>query len=254
MKVLVSLPFLLLYALVAVGICWQKGWHRPGKALLAMTVCVLYLMGTPLASKVLMYLAKVPEPEVHPETLRDRGGQIIVVLGGGSYSSPETGAAEVAGYHSLERVRYAVRLVRISGLPVMFSGIESPALARTFREDYRLNAGRIEDRSRTTEENATMTAKALKGSGIQRIVLVTSAWHMERARMSFEGQGFTVLPAATGFPRVFSDKVGPGLFPRADLFVVNMFGLSELLGQVLYRFKSRSSPAPSPAPSAIPVS
>ncbi len=254
MKVLVSLPFLLMYLLIAVRICWQMDFQRVGKYLLSVVTVMLYFMSTPLASKVLLLSGGMHVPEVQSETLVVRGFQSIVVLGGGTYASPETGPESVAGLYSLGRLRYASRVARISGLPITLSGTETPAMDRTLRIDFGQEARWLETRSRTTAENASMTAQLLQPFGIRRIVLVTDIWHMERARQSFERAGFVVGCAPTGFPRINATSIRGNLIPRTDMFVVNMFGISELLGQALYRFKFSSSPVPSPAPSAIPVS
>jgi uncharacterized SAM-binding protein YcdF (DUF218 family) len=44
-----------------------------------------------------------------------------------------------------------------------------------------------------------MSASLLQPAGIQRIYLVTHAWHMRRARLAFEHAGFKVIPAPTGY-------------------------------------------------------
>ena len=64
-----------------------------------------------------------------------------------------------------------------------------------------------EDRSADTRENATFSASMLKQGGVQRILLVTSAWHMPRAVAAFEGTGLTVVAAPTGFRSPVADDV-----------------------------------------------
>jgi len=61
----------------------------------------------------------------------------------------------------------------------------------------------VEEGSRNTFENAQLSAALLKPAGIERIYLVTHAWHMRRARIAFEHAGFTVIPAPTGFATRF---------------------------------------------------
>ena len=55
------------------------------------------------------------------------------------------------------------------------------------------------DQSRDTAENAEQIRALLARDGIQRIALVTSAWHMPRAAQLFSAAGFTVLQAPTNF-------------------------------------------------------
>lgn len=52
----------------------------------------------------------------------------------------------------------------------------------------------LEDRSRTTEENALFTARLAREHGIQRILLVTSSLHMPRASLMFEDVGIDAIP------------------------------------------------------------
>ena len=55
----------------------------------------------------------------------------------------------------------------------------------------------LEEHSRNTAENARMTQVLLQQRGIRRVLLVTSALHMPRARAHFEAVGLEVSPAAT---------------------------------------------------------
>src|SRR5262249_21592166 len=106
-----------------------------------------------------------------------------------------------------ERMIDAVRLAGLyPSLPVVFTGgpaaffghngPESEAeLARQFFERFNIVPPRLmlEDRSRNTQENATLTAKLLQPKAGQKWVLVTSAFHMPRAKALFEAQGFEIL-------------------------------------------------------------
>jgi uncharacterized SAM-binding protein YcdF (DUF218 family) len=57
----------------------------------------------------------------------------------------------------------------------------------------------LETQSRNTYENALYSQKILQAKGIQRVILVTSAWHMPRAVGVFEHVGLQVIPAPTDF-------------------------------------------------------
>ena len=56
-----------------------------------------------------------------------------------------------------------------------------------------------EDQSMDTGDNARLSATMLKAEGIERIVLVTHALHMPRARQLFAAQGLSVVAAPTDF-------------------------------------------------------
>ncbi|OXC91091.1 hypothetical protein BMR85_007920, partial [Achromobacter sp. KAs 3-5] len=53
----------------------------------------------------------------------------------------------------------------------------------------------LENASRTTYENATLTEDQLKARGIGKVLLVTSALHMPRAMAAFSKQGVEVIAA-----------------------------------------------------------
>jgi len=57
----------------------------------------------------------------------------------------------------------------------------------------------IETVARNTRENAYNSFAILQKEGIDRIILVTHAWHMPRAAREFEQAGFKISPAATGY-------------------------------------------------------
>lgn len=132
--------------------------------------------------------------------------QAIVVLGAGVYrNAPEYGGDTVSRY-ALERVRYAARLARQSGLPLLltggsvFGGDPEAALMRDCLEkEFGVPVRWVETRSRDTGENAALSAALLQAEGIQRIALVSHAWHMRRALPLFENQGLEVIAAPTIF-------------------------------------------------------
>jgi uncharacterized SAM-binding protein YcdF (DUF218 family) len=140
------------------------------------------------------------------------GAAGIVVLGGGI----DKQSALAASPHlndAADRMTETVRLAaRYPSLPVIFSGgsgqffagenQETEAeLARRFFENFGIVPPRLklEDRSRNTAENAMLTAKLLNPQPGQKWILVTSAFHMQRAKALFEAQGFEVLPWPADF-------------------------------------------------------
>jgi uncharacterized SAM-binding protein YcdF (DUF218 family) len=135
----------------------------------------------------------------------------IMVLGGGLEPyAPEYGVSSLQ-HHSLERLRYGLWLGRETGLPVGFSGgvgwsqPEGMPEARVAAQIAASEFGRplkwIEESSRDTRENAGRSVALLKKSGIKHIVLVTSGWHMPRARAAFEA-------AAAGELRIEAAPMG----------------------------------------------
>lgn len=91
-------------------------------------------------------------------------------------------------------------MVVLSGGSDMTAASQAESLSmRQFMLDLGVPAAALltEERSRNTRENAEMLARLLRESGIQKVLLVTSALHMHRVVKLFELQRLEVLPVAT---------------------------------------------------------
>lgn len=135
-----------------------------------------------------------------------RGADAIVILGAGKRRyAPEYGG-ETVNRLALERLRYGARLARELDLPVLVTGgaptgeIPEAALMKTALEtDFAVPVRWVETASRDTRENAAFSAPLLKADGAHRVLLVTHAAHMPRARAEFESRGIEVVPAPTAW-------------------------------------------------------
>ena len=199
----------LLAGLLGVLLAWRK--RRGGLALTAASLALLWLLS---CEGVAVWLARTALPQFAPASvagIKAGGVQAIVVLGGGLLpDAPEYGQAQ-PGDRTASRLRYGIWLARQSGLPIAFSGgtgwaadsvptaSEASVAARMALQDYGVKLRWTEGQSRDTASNARLLAPMLKGDGVQRIALVTDAWHLPRAVAAFERAGFTVSPAPTAF-------------------------------------------------------
>lgn len=134
----------------------------------------------------------------------------IVVLGG--TAAPQWGlgypAEELAG----SRLLAAARLFRLGKARkiVATSGISyrtESGQTRTEAEDMRdilvdmgvpLDAIVVETRALDTRQNAGFSSQLLKAEGSNKILLVTTAYHLRRAMFWFEKNGLTVHPVGAG--------------------------------------------------------
>jgi uncharacterized SAM-binding protein YcdF (DUF218 family) len=200
---------LLLLALLGVLLAWCK--KRGGLALTTFSLMLLWLLS---CDGVAVWLARTALPQFAPATaaqLKTRRVQAIVILSGGLLpDAPEYGQAQL-GARSSARLRYGIWLARQSGLPIAFTGgtgwaagserpvSEASVAARVAQQDYGVALRWTEARSRDTWGNARLLTPLLRQDGVQRIALVTDAWHMPRAVAAFERAGLTVSPAPTGY-------------------------------------------------------
>lgn len=89
--------------------------------------------------------------------------------------------------------------------------------------------------ARTTEEEA----KALAEIGCERILLVTSAWHMKRARLMFEkyAPSIEVTCSPADYENTFAARRTPffkALFPDPNIFMLNSVSFHEWVGIIGY--------------------
>ena len=172
--------------------------------------------------------------------------QAIVVLGGGlRFDAREFGGDTVSAL-TLERIRYAARLHRITRLPIVVSGgktrnaesSEAMMMRQTLRSEYGIKQILIEGESLTTDQNAQFTAELLKESGMENILLITHAWHMPRAVDSFRREGINVIPAPTAFESDKGDGLNPAHWiPSAKALYLSHLAVHEYLGQIWYRYR-----------------
>ncbi|KWR84158.1 MULTISPECIES: YdcF family protein [Pseudomonas] len=169
--------------------------------------------------------------------------EAIVILGAGRERGDPAWGDDQPGLMARERLRYAARLAKASGLPILTSGglhygtppSEAQIMATSLADDYGVSVRWQEGRSRTTWENAAMSAEILRQAGVRRVVLVTQAQHMPRALWSFEANGLEVVPAPMGFIGVDNARPFGGWLPEAKAFWQSNQLLNEALGLLGYR-------------------
>ncbi len=200
----VLLPPLSCILLAAGGRVLMVRRKRLGGALLAFALVTLYALSTPLIGAALRGQL---ESRSTAAIFRSQSAQAIVVLGGGCIrQAPEYGSDTVGG-DTLERLRWAARLRKLSGLPILATGgktrglniPEAELMRATLSEDFHTPVRWVEDAAQTTLENAIRSRQILAKEGIDKVLLVTHAWHMARAEFAFKQAGFEVLPAPTSF-------------------------------------------------------
>ncbi|MFC1135154.1 YdcF family protein [Pasteurella multocida] len=164
--------------------------------------------------------------------------QAIVLLGGGLRDSKELYDKLTVSAIPLERVRYAAYLQKQTQLPLLITGSspkgisEAQIMANELNTFFSVPTTWVESKARTTKENALFSREILEKEGIKRVIVVTNQWHMQRAKLLFEQQGFEVLPASVGHgisPQSYGLNV-MYFIPEAGALNKNMLLLKEWLG------------------------
>jgi uncharacterized SAM-binding protein YcdF (DUF218 family) len=94
----------------------------------------------------------------------------------------------------------------------------------------------LESSALDTLESAVRYEKILHEEGIKKVLLVTHAWHLRRARAAFEHAGLEVVPAPVGFAAGSLDPIRQ-LLPDAQAMVLTHRAWHEALGLIWYRIK-----------------
>lgn len=196
-----------------------------------MTPIMTWIVGVPLEREFLVD-GRVPTVESFPEA------DAIVLLGGSM--GVETNLSSYAEmWTSADRVWQAARLWKAGKAPKVLA-TSSCVGASTFPllKDLGLPTESLVavDNPRNTEQEAKSIAKL----GVRRILLVTSAWHMKRARLMFKKYApeIEVVCAPADFENsmMVSDAVFMrSLFPDFYAFALNSVALHEWVGIVGYK-------------------
>ena len=171
----------------------------------------------------------------------------IVVLGGGV--GVDTNVCPYAElYPSADRAWHGARLYKADKAPKVFvtnrgdalvmmdlgvpkAAISGPSEARNTEEEARALV-EVFSQSRTVDDLSHSSTSPLDfASAKPKVLLVTSAWHMRRAKLMYEryAKGVEVIPAAT-------DHVNMTMFGR-PLEFKDFVPNPEMIGQNAYMFK-----------------
>lgn len=226
--------------LVAVGLLRRTGrWTRLGPAL-GLGVLVLFSLET-----VSNLLWRGLEPA--PRRLAAGATYDAVVLLGGVIEPWETEDSGTYAYgENAERLLVTAELLRSGRAPlaILSGGRTDPRdrviEARALRDQLvslGIDPARlvVEERSRNTRENAVETLRLAERRGLGKLLVVTSAFHVERARACFRAAGRDVDFLPVDFRSYDPWKRAPHLLPRARHLASSTAALRELAGGLVYR-------------------
>lgn len=168
----------------------------------------------------------------------DNNVDAIVLLGGGIGSHGQCHAVELM--QGSDRVLKAAELWKIEkakgrSLKIYCTGggVEFGTIPFLCELGVPTDVVEFSENPRNTAEEAAW----LVSSGVKRIALVTSAWHMKRARMLFERHGFEVVPIPADFEMTYVAEPDVSIkefFPSADGVMRNTAAMKEWIGLLGY--------------------
>lgn len=225
---------LLMLCLLAGVVLFILSRGRRGKMLVGLSALGFVLLAVaPIGPAMLLALEeRFPGPVQLPERIDG-----ILVLGGAVDPALSLTYGETVFNSSIARVLRGIELARrhpeaklalVSGEGVFFPVGYSEARATLgFVEDEGIAPARIllEEKSRSTHENAVYTKEVFRPAPGEIWVLVTSAYHMPRAVASFDAVGWPVLPYPVDF------KIDPRTGLRPDFSLLDGLSTGSLAGK-----------------------
>jgi len=244
-------PPAIVLLIALIGLLLRMRWRTMGHLTIGLAFVALFAFSLPVIGHQLM-MALESEIQPLPAMSRDtaRRADAIVVLGGGRAADAAEYGGDTVSSLTLERLRYAAHLHRISHLPILVSGgapfgepvTEAELMRQTLERDFNVRPRWLEDQSRTTYENATYTRTILAGAGVRKVFVVTHAWHMRRAIWAFTQAGLEPIMAPTLLTTA-SATTALDYLPSAWGLAVSSRAISEWLGLQWYRLRYTLSPA-----------
>lgn len=164
----------------------------------------------------------------------------VILLGGLVDDRAMNTSHQISYNDNVERLIVTHRLVRDGKARVVIvSGItpEAEVLAQQL-EDWGIAKDRIvlEARSRNTHENAVYSREIARARGFDRVLVVTSAFHMRRAAECFAAVDMKVDTLSVDYRASLSVPVGEWI-PRAGSLALTTMVLREMAGRFIYRMQ-----------------
>lgn len=211
---------------------------RIGTSVVVGSLAVFWVLSCGITTRIL----GVPlEGEEAPlvDTLELGGCDAIVLLGGGMGLHKTCGRAEM--FSAADRVWEAARQWKAhqnGNLKLTLSGGDVERSTVPLLKDLGVDEKALVffPDARNTEEEARMIAAA----GFKRIRLVTSAWHMPRARWLFERAGLEVRVAPTDYEMHYCAELPlqiKDFFPSVDALWRNSVAVKEWVARARYWLK-----------------
>jgi uncharacterized SAM-binding protein YcdF (DUF218 family) len=227
--------------LLILGAILHRRRRRLARALFGIGLVGLYALAMPAVDgELLMSLERAP-----PTRADMPAPGAIIVLGGDGERTQDLLVKAVPGALSLQRLAGAAVLERQTHLPVLITGgsiaSDQPAVADLMADIYTAAFGLPvewrETKAGNTCENARFSAAILRQAGISSAYVVTNAWHMPRALLSFKQAGFPVVAAPLYAGRHEIQGLADFL-PHTIAWNRSYYAIHEWIGLFAYRIGS----------------
>jgi uncharacterized SAM-binding protein YcdF (DUF218 family) len=216
-----------------------------GKKLIYIAIGVLYILSTPIFSNNFFKIVEGSEYR-KPISAIDSANAIVVLSG--MLEINEVGDSTYIEWGDTDRFFGGIALFKTGrSQKLVFTGGKMPRdIAKKTEgevlKEYGISNGTPSEKIFVTKEveNTADEAVAVKEliSPSKRIILVTSAYHMYRAKRLFEKQGFIVIPYKVDFKSERNNKITIiDFLPSANNLELTEIGIREIIGRLFYIIK-----------------
>lgn len=230
-------PGIFILLLLALAVKLFKISRKLSATVFVLTLAFYFLCTSLVAERFMGWLEEMHTPPAQVET---SGADVIILLGGGAISQvPDVDGVGALCASPANRLLTAVRLQKLLDVPILISGgqvysdsgAEAEISARILKSlgvpDEKILT---ETKSVNTSQNARYCAVILREKNFTKPLLVTSAFHMNRAMLNFNLRRFKPIAYPTDFtvahqPTFHYTK----LRPQAEALLLNVTVLQELL-------------------------
>ncbi len=233
------LPIMLVIIVILIGLIKNK------KKLIYIAIGVLYILSTPIFSNNFFKLVEGSEYR-KPISAIDSADAIVVLSG--MLEINEVGDSTYIEWGDPDRFFGGIALLKAGkAQKLVFTGGKMPwdKAKKTEGEvlkEYAISNGILSEKIFVSKdvENTADEAVAVKEliSPCKRIILVTSAYHMYRAKRLFEKQGFEVIPYKVDYKASRNNTTTLiDFLPSAINLELTEIGIREIIGRIYYIIK-----------------
>lgn len=204
-----TLGLMLFLAVLAVFLAWMK-WRRSSQVLVGVLIVAFFAVGcgpVPIA-----LLTRLQSQFVHESPISWGQRNVIILLGAGTVRVGDAGPVE-ASVFAYGRINKAVALYRAckaAGRHCMLevSGGDARGLGTSEAEIYGVDIQQLgvastdlllESHSMNTWQNAKFSAPLLRSESPDRVLLVSSGFHLRRGMLYFSHFGIRATPVRADY-------------------------------------------------------
>ena len=231
-------PFTIFVACAMIGLVWRK--YR----LIWIALMCLLLLSTPVVSSFLFAQLEAVGSRKTPADMLP--ADAIVVLSGMTHSI-RTEKGIISEWNDPDRFFGGMELIKAKKAPIIIFTkgklpwkigppeselLQATAIEMGVHPQQILVTGEVEN----TEDESREVKKILQSKG-NRIILVTSAYHMRRAKITFDNKGLEVQPYPVDFKLGEYAMTPMDFIPNPGSLATTEKCVKELMGTVYYTLK-----------------